>query len=131
MGLTVEDRLEIAELYARYNHAVDSGDAPGWVATFTDDGMFDGGPAGTASGSAELAELAARITSGPRTNRHWINNLVLSGGGDGATGQAYLALVAVSGESGPHIATTGMYADELARTASGWRFSKRTFTRDG
>ncbi len=40
-GLSAQDYFEIQQLYARYNNAIDSGDAEGWAATFTSDGVFN------------------------------------------------------------------------------------------
>ena len=40
MPLTAEDREEMIELVARYNHAIDSRDAEAWADTFTEDGRF-------------------------------------------------------------------------------------------
>ena len=42
------DRLEIQELVARYNHAIDRGDTEGWVGCFSEDGAFDGVRSATA-----------------------------------------------------------------------------------
>ena len=39
--LTTQDYIEIEQLYATYNHAIDSGDAEAWAATFTPDGSFN------------------------------------------------------------------------------------------
>jgi hypothetical protein len=36
--ITAEDRLAIAELLARYNHAIDHFEAEAWAALFTQDG---------------------------------------------------------------------------------------------
>ena len=41
-NLTLQDRLEIADLYTRYNTTIDGGDADGWADTFTADGEFAG-----------------------------------------------------------------------------------------
>ena len=40
MPLTAGDRMEMIELVARYNHAIDSRDAEAWADTFTEDGRF-------------------------------------------------------------------------------------------
>ena len=40
-GLTTQDYIDIEQLYAQYNHAIDSGDGEGWAATFTPDGAFN------------------------------------------------------------------------------------------
>ena len=45
MILSLEDRLAILELAARYSHAFDYGDTDAWVATFTQDGVLTNGQA--------------------------------------------------------------------------------------
>ena len=40
-GLTTQDYIDIEQLYATYNHAIDSGDGEAWAATFTADGTFN------------------------------------------------------------------------------------------
>ena len=39
--LTTQDYIDIQQLYARYNIAIDTGDGEGWAATFTPDGVFN------------------------------------------------------------------------------------------
>ena len=39
--LSAQDYIDIEQLYATYNHAIDSGDADAWAATFTPDGSFN------------------------------------------------------------------------------------------
>jgi hypothetical protein len=39
--LTADDYIEIQQLYAQYNIAIDSGHAEGYAATFTPDGVFN------------------------------------------------------------------------------------------
>jgi hypothetical protein len=129
MALTTEDRIEIGELYARYNQSMDMKDPQAWAATFTADGAFDAGAAGTATGTESLVELASGMARSGRQMRHWVNNLIVSESDSGATGKAYLALFAV-GEGGPQLSTTGLYEDELVKTADGWRFKARKFTVD-
>ena len=131
MALSVEDQLAIQQLYARYNHTIDSGDGPGWAATFTPDGVFSG-PTGSPTGTEQLSAFA----TAPRqvTVRHWINNLVLEGDGEKAKGSCYLVLYRVApGEQPPaSILLTALYQDELAKGAEGaWRFAKRSVTSAG
>lgn len=127
MTLSTEDRLEIQELYARYNHALDFGDASGWAGCFTPDGVF-ASPNGSFTGSEQLQQFANGFAE-RMTGRHWTNNLVIDPAGEGATGKCYLMLYRLA-EGGPSILTTGVYNDELVRTAAGWRFSKRTVVAD-
>ena len=39
--LATQDYIDIQQLYARYNIAIDTGDGEGWAATFTPDGVFN------------------------------------------------------------------------------------------
>ena len=54
--LTSQDHDEIRQLYARYAHTIDTGDAEGWADTFTVDGVF-----GNAHGRAALVEFVHTV----------------------------------------------------------------------
>ena len=120
MPSTAEDRDEILQLMYRYNHAIDSGDAPGWAATFTADGVFD--VAGQLrSGRDELIAFAASVHG----LRHTVANPVIDVTGDAATARAYFVVF-----QGTGLAAIGTYQDEVVRTPDGWRFAKRVSTPD-
>jgi hypothetical protein len=127
MGLSTEDRLDIQDLYARYNHAIDSGNGDAWAATFTPDGVFESAQ-GTQTGSESLKQFASGFASRLK-GRHWINNLVMDEAPGGANGSCYLVLYNLGGEK-PSILATAIYNDELTKTASGWRFAKRVVNGD-
>ncbi len=119
--LTFEDKYEITELAARYNHALDTGDGDAWAATFTDDGVF-ASSGSTLTGTEALAEFARdRDSAGLR---HWTNNLVVDGEGREATLRCYLHVMRV-GAPGIEIVLTGLYADQLRRVDGEWKFSRR------
>ena len=118
MPLSSEDRLEIMDLAARYNHAIDFGDAGAWAATFTADGTFEM-PGRSLSGAAELEAFAKQAQAG---TRHWTNNLLIEGDGDHATLRCYLCLQK-NGSGEP--LTTGLYTDELRKVDGRWRFAVR------
>ncbi len=131
MPLSVEDQLAIQQLYARYNHAIDSGNGAGWASTFAEDGVFSSAT-GTFSGREQLAGFGTGFAQRLKA-RHWTNNLVIEGDAGKATGTCYLALFRLTpGEQPPaHILTTAIYNDELAKGADGaWRFTRRTVTGD-
>ncbi len=124
--LTAQDNFEIQQLYARYNNAIDSGDAEGWAATFTPDGVFN-----SMSGHDALVGFvnAWREKMGGATRKHWNNNLQVSGDSKSATATVYLMLVDFSTKP-PSILATGVYNDTLVKTKDGWRFTKRTTKMD-
>ncbi len=120
--LSAQDNFEIQQLYARYNNAIDNGDAEGWAATFTPDGVFN-----TFSGHDALVGFVKmwREKLGGATRKHWNTNLQISGDSKEATASVYLMLVDF-GTKPASILTTGMYSDSLVKTKDGWRFTKRT-----
>jgi hypothetical protein len=125
--LTPQDYVAIEQLYAQYNHAIDSGDAEGWAATFTPDGTFNNRFTGH-DGLVGFVQLwREKMNGGNR--RHWNTNLHIVGTSDGASGAVYLMLVDV-GTQPPSIVGTGSYTDTLVRTAAGWRFKSRTYKGD-
>ncbi len=121
-GLTAQDYFEIQQLYARYNIAIDSGDAEGWAATFTPDGVFN-----TFSGHDALVGFVKtwRDNLNGATRKHWNNNLQITGTSKEATASVYLILVDFSTKP-LSLLTTATYTDSLIKTKDGWRFTKRT-----
>jgi hypothetical protein len=118
-GLGPQDYIEIEQLYATYNHAIDSGDGEAWAGTFTPDGTFN-----KFVGHDQLVgfiqQWKEKMNGGNR--RHWNTNLRILPSKDGASASVFLMLVDVSTKS---IVATGMYNDTLVKTANGWRFKPR------
>lgn len=137
--LTIDDRLEIIDLYGRYNHRFDSGDADGWAALFTPDGTFTrraggGGSApyeasGTAGLAASLRKRSEELYK-KRGIRHVVSNIVIDPTESGARGTAYVLAMRVGDQQPPLVIATGRYADELTKDTQGWRFRSRTFLPD-
>jgi SnoaL-like domain len=124
--LSAQDNVEIQQLYARYNIAIDAGDAEGYAATFTPDGIFN-----QFAGHDALVGFAKmwREKLNGATRKHWNNNLPISGNAKEASGFVYLMLVDI-GTKPASILTTGTYTDSLVKTKDGWRFTKRTTKAD-
>jgi hypothetical protein len=132
MPLTIEDRLEITELVARYNHAVDSGDGDAFAGTFTDGGALDVG-ARVIEGRAALAAFAARLPENVRAPRHIASNLLIDGDGDAgcATLSAYVQMFALTGDPPCQVvAASGLYDDRLVKVDGRWHFERRVFVAD-
>jgi hypothetical protein len=119
--LTAQDYIDIQQLYARYNSAIDSGDAEGWAATFTPDGVFN-----TFAGHDALVGFIKmwREKLNGATRKHWNNNLQITGNSKEASATVYLMLVDFSTKP-TSILMTGSYSDTLIKTKDGWRFTKR------
>lgn len=129
MGLSVEDRLAIQDLYSAYNHAIDYGDADAFGACFTADGSLDTGHGDPTVGTEALTAFVAVVNQMMPGMRHSISNLLLEGDGDAATGRAYLWSYR-AGASGHDVVLTGRYTDELRKVDGAWRFAVRTLDAD-
>jgi uncharacterized protein (TIGR02246 family) len=127
--LSIVDRLEIQDLLARYNHAIDSADAAAWAATYTADGTFTSGGR-TRSGTAELEAFAADFAARMPGSRHWVNNVLIDGDGDQAWMSCYLQLLKTGGGEPATLVTTARYEDTLRRVDGAWRFASRNVMRD-
>ena len=119
--LTAQDFVEIQQLYAKYNWALDSGDSQGYAATFTPDGVFNNNV-----GHDAIVKFADTFHAGLGSHvRHWNTNLMITPSPTGASGQVYLVLVDFAVKPAT-IVTSASYSDELVKTAQGWRFKTRT-----
>ena len=126
--LSVEDKIEINELIARYNVAIDTGDAEGWAATFAPDGVFDG-IVGRFEGREQIEAFARRYWEDPqyedfRACQHWVNNVLIDGEGDEATLRADHQMVRPT-PTGGEILLVAFYDDRLRRIDGHWLFSRR------
>ncbi len=118
--LTAQDLVDIQQLYAKYNWALDAGDSQGYAATFTPDGVFN-----TNVGHDAIVKFADTFHAGLGSHvRHWNTNLLILPSATGAAGQVYLVLVDF-GTKPASIVTSASYSDELVKTPQGGRFKKR------
>jgi hypothetical protein len=119
--LTAQDLVDIQQLYAKYNWALDSGDSQGYASTFTPDGVFNSN-----DGHDAIVKFADTFHAGLGSHvKHWNTNLMITPTATGAAGQVYLVLVDF-GVKPATIVTSASYTDELVKTPQGWRFKKRT-----
>ena len=132
--LTVEDRLAMQALYARYCECFDLGNAEGWVNCFAPDGIFKS--AKDFHGHAELrgfveGRIKVRPEGAQRNVQHWNTNLIVEGDGNKAKGMCYLMLIGQDAAS-KQIAfpVQGTYSDELVKINGQWKFAQRQSFRD-
>lgn len=120
MSLNAQDYMDITQLYAAYNNAIDGGNADAYAKLFTPDGAFND----LVGRDALVAFVKRRAAS---TQRHWNSNLVIAPTPEGANGSVYLLLVDVAAKP-PAIVLAASYVDTLVKTPDGWRFKKRHVT---
>jgi hypothetical protein len=121
-ALSALDRIEIQQLVARANYALDTGadDGQMYAALFTADGSFD-----KAVGRAQLAAFAR---GGRKGAGSLVTNVIIESSPEGAIAKHYeLAINFVQGPQPVAFGTTGRYEDVLVKTPAGWRFRRRTF----
>lgn len=129
--LSAQDRLEILDLYARYNVLVDSRDHD-WVEVFTDDGALEA--ARSFAGRDELHgfidSLIERGDDGPVVaTRHWNNNILLTddpADPDRVHGRCDFIRVGRVVDTGQFgVVSLGAYVDTIVRIDGRWRFELR------
>ena len=95
--LSAEDRLDIQELFGRYTWALDTGDAEGVLACFTEDGVIEHPPQGLCSGRegilALLDELWHARGNWFRGRQHFAGNFVITPDAEGARARAFWAIL--------------------------------------
>lgn len=123
MPLTAEDRLEIQDLIARYNHAIDGGSPEDWAATFAPDGTFES-RGEVHAGTDALLAFARGFQERMAGATHWNNNLVIEGDGDEARSACYLML-----RRGGEVISEAKYEDTLRKVDGRWRFTSRRVVR--
>ncbi len=128
------ERTRIRELTARYNRSFDDGDAEGFAATFTEDGVMEVGGRVMAQGRDGLVALCRSV---PYGIVHVTVDATVEVDGDRAVQDVTIVTLKRPGpDAGPderrtHLDRSGRYHDELVRTDGGWRFARRCVTLDG
>jgi SnoaL-like protein len=127
-SLDVADRLELAELIARYGLHFDDGDGPAWAALFAADGTFVGPNGQAVTGTKELAALPPAGVARTPGIRHVPGPLVLDADTDGVLrGRSYIQAVRPGPDGGLELVVAGEYHDTFIRVSEGWRFQQRRF----
>lgn len=128
---------EIQQFYAEQMHLLDSGDAAGWAAMFTEDVTFEPPPPRPAvHGRTNLAEGAARAAAERadkgEVHRHWHGMVALRPGDDaGSVRVTCYALIVVTPSGGePRLRRACVCEDLVVRTEHGWLVQHRRVTAD-
>jgi hypothetical protein len=125
----VEARLELIELESLYPHRWDSGDAGGWAALFTEDGVFeriedDDGNGEAVRGRGALAQLCADSTT-QQASLHFLHLPDLRVSGARATGWMNFQFFAVGLVGGQMSQTMGFHEVTYVNKEGGWLIEQR------
>ncbi|MDP7667294.1 MAG: nuclear transport factor 2 family protein [Rhodospirillales bacterium] len=128
------DRLEIAELYAKYALALDDQDLELMAACFTEDVEFIPGnpdaPARTGI-KANQDRLVQRHREANFRERHITTHPVIRTLAENRAEASAEAVIYVSHDGAPpKLQAIGRYDDILERHQEGWKFARRLFVRD-
>ncbi len=125
MEFSTQDYLDIQQLYAEYNHALDTSDANRFADLFSEDGSL----AGNTGRDALVQVIRGTEQLWQGKWRHLYSNLVITPTTEGANGTSFLFAYDVTTKPAT-ITNTGIYTDKLVKTRQGWRFKERTFLND-
>lgn len=120
-GMETSDLVAIQQLYALYGHVMDDCDWARLGDVFTEDCVFDATALGVPAMAGLGGIVAAHVSSRQTPLAHHVTNvLVDSVDGDRARVRAKALGIYSRGR-----AFSGVYEDELVRTAAGWRIANR------
>lgn len=121
--VSIEDNLAIQDLLGRYCWYFDDNHADEWAALYTEDGVFDAGPA-PVQGTAALRELPQRTAASLNgALRHQVGNLYLEQeDADRITARYYNQVTNWS--EGGKLAMLALCTVDLVRTADGWKIRR-------
>jgi hypothetical protein len=129
--LSVADRVEIEELYARHAWALDTADVEGLAALYTEDAVIDDVQTGRFEGAGAARRFAEAARDAPdfRGRQHWSghNRLVREGARCRVTSFGLAAQLHSSGAT--FLPWLGYTEDVLLDVAGAWLFSERRFRR--
>ena len=126
----LEATMQIMGLEARYARTWDTGDAEGWAATFTDDGVFErvdveGKPGHRKNGRVQLIAFCREAQAG-FGRLHMLHSYDIDVTDDSARSRLSFECRRITVGNHPrHGLITGFYDVEYRRTEAGWRISCR------
>lgn len=128
-ALSPRDELEIHQLLARMNLAIDTQSWDAYVTFYAEDGVLDSGIAGVSQGHDEIRAWLEAMAPYISTKRHVVSNIIINGAGNQATSVAYLTVF--ERESALRLDGTAVVTDELERGPDGrWVVVRHTTTLD-
>lgn len=123
--ITIEDKIDIQELIAKYNIALDNKNIDDWTNTWTDDGVWST-PFGEAKGKTELKNMINQVTNEFASGkRHLSTNIIIQDAPNNMT-TAKSYLIVTEAKKNPEVVASGAYIDTLKKDAnSKWKFVQR------
>src|SRR5437870_11132665 len=134
--MSIDAKLAIHEMIARYSYTYDGQDADGFAQLFVEDGVFEIFVVGKTSPSVrlqsrrEIREWATRRLherNGRFTSRHYQSGILFDELSSDSARTRTMVLVTHQGatEPAPRPTASGVYYDRWRKTSEGWRLAQR------
>ena len=119
------DKVEIREVLSRYSICADTGNAEGFAAVFTQDGVWEWDAAGLRfRGRPALRRLAEAVHTHAKGAQHAVGNSVIRIDGDRAHSICQLSCFLSKPEQ-IYTLMVGFYEDDLVRVDDEWLITRR------
>jgi ketosteroid isomerase-like protein len=123
--ISAADKINIQELIAKYNQALDNKAIEEWTNTWSDDGVWST-PFGEAKGKTELKNIASQITNEFASGKRHVSTNIIIENGTNNTASAQSYLIVIEAKRTPEVVATGTYIDTLKKDANNkWKFLHR------
>jgi hypothetical protein len=137
LQLTADLYCQIQQFYARQMQLLDGGDAEGWAATFTPDGVFVANAhpqpvCGHDAISAAARRTVDELAAAGEVRRHWLGMVAVDRRCDGTVGAHSYALIFHTKRGGQAALRMSTACDDVLVPdgAGDWLVSYREVTRD-
>jgi hypothetical protein len=129
--LTLQDRVEIAELYARYAWGLDTRSVEDFARLFAPDGAIEMPGVGRFEGRDEVLRYGRLLTDDPAYpgRQHWIGQSIFDGDTEACQVRSYGMVTGRSQDGASSVRSLGYYTDRVVKIDGRWMFAERVWKR--
>jgi hypothetical protein len=129
--LTLQDRVEISDLFARYAWCLDTRDIEGFATNFAPDGAIEMPGVGRFVGRAEVLRYGKLLTDDPAYpgRQHFIAQSLFDGDGNRCRVRSYAMVTSRKSDGAYAVLSLGHYNDVCVKLEGRWVFAERVFQR--
>ena len=128
---TLQDRLEITDLFARYAWCLDTRDVDGFAANFAPDGAIEMPGVGRFEGRPEVLRYGKLLTDDAAYpgRQHFIAQSLFDGNAERCSVRSYAMVTSRQADGSCAVLSLGHYADVCVKQDGRWFFAERVFKR--
>jgi hypothetical protein len=129
--LSVEDRVQIEDLYARHAWALDTADIDGVAALYADEAVIEDVLAGRFEGAGAARRFAEAARDDPdfHGRQHWTGHSRFTRDGERCHVRSFGLAAQLHSSGATFLPWVGYTEDVLVAQDGGWRFAERRFRR--